>query len=79
MVVEDKGIVKKDSIDTTKTLSAARNSYRLIKFHIIKYKVFFNFRIDHSCSVTLDTKSDIFITVQVFESSLRGSLVNCAC
>ena len=79
MIVEDKGIVKKDSIDTTKMLSAARNSYRLIKFHIIEYKVFFNFRIDHSCSVTLDTKSDIFITVQVLESSLRGSLVNYAC
>ena len=51
MVVEDKGIVKKDNIDTQKMLSAACNSYRLIKSHIIKYnKVFFNFRIDCSCS-----------------------------
>ena len=62
MVVEDKGIVKKDNIDTQKMLSGACNSYRLIKSHIIKYnKVFFNFRIDCYCSQLnsrIDAKTD---------------------
>ena len=85
MVVEDKGTVKKDNIDTTKMLSAACNSYCLIKFHIIKYnKVFFSFRIDCRCSQLnslIDAKTDKseFDTVQVFESSVRVYLVNYAC